>query len=87
MSDFKSKSEDSIKGVVTTRQDLFVQKANDDIFEDGTVNPVYQAKARVLNAALQEIGMGKYQVRLLRTCRRKKENHRTNYAYSGGCFS
>ncbi|KAI0350963.1 MFS general substrate transporter [Trametes cingulata] len=32
-----------------------------DLFEDGTVDPVYQAKARVLNAALQEIGMGKYQ--------------------------
>ena len=34
-----------------------------DLFEDGTVDPVYQAKARVLNAALQDIGMGKYQVR------------------------
>ncbi|KAI0370954.1 MFS general substrate transporter [Pilatotrama ljubarskyi] len=32
-----------------------------DLFEDGTVGPVYQAKARVLNAAIQEIGMGKYQ--------------------------
>ncbi|KAI0334189.1 MFS general substrate transporter [Cubamyces sp. BRFM 1775] len=32
-----------------------------DLYEDGTVDPVYQAKARVLNAALQEIGMGKYQ--------------------------
>ncbi|KAI0776704.1 MFS general substrate transporter [Trametes elegans] len=32
-----------------------------DLFEDGTVDPVYQAKARVLNAAIQEIGMGKYQ--------------------------
>ncbi|KAL7278526.1 hypothetical protein ACG7TL_007525 [Trametes sanguinea] len=32
-----------------------------DLFEDGTVDPVYQAKARVLNAAIQDIGMGKYQ--------------------------
>ncbi|KIP06743.1 hypothetical protein PHLGIDRAFT_24417 [Phlebiopsis gigantea 11061_1 CR5-6] len=31
------------------------------MFEDGTVNPVYQAKARLLNAAIQEIGMGRYQ--------------------------
>ncbi|TBU29718.1 MFS general substrate transporter [Dichomitus squalens] len=31
------------------------------MFEEGSVDPVYQAKARVLNAALQEIGMGKYQ--------------------------
>ena len=40
--------------------------ANDDMFEEGSVDPVYQAKARVLNAALQEIGMGKYQVRRFR---------------------
>lgn len=33
-----------------------------DIYEDGTVDPVYQAKARLLNRAIQEIGMGKYQV-------------------------
>ncbi|KAI0742549.1 MFS general substrate transporter [Daedaleopsis nitida] len=33
----------------------------EDLFEDGSVDPVYQAKARVLNAAIQEIGMGKYQ--------------------------
>ncbi|PIL22728.1 MFS general substrate transporter [Ganoderma sinense ZZ0214-1] len=34
-----------------------------DIFdgEDAAIDPVYQAKARVLNAAFQEIGMGKYQ--------------------------
>ena len=33
-----------------------------DLFEYGSVDPVYQAKTRVLNAAMQEIGMGKYQV-------------------------
>ncbi|KAI9066823.1 MFS general substrate transporter [Trametes sanguinea] len=33
-----------------------------DIFEDDSgVDPVYQAKARILNDAIQEIGMGKYQ--------------------------
>ena len=37
--------------------------ANADMFEDGTVDPVYQAKARILNDAFQEIGMGRYQVR------------------------
>ena len=36
--------------------------AAEDLFEEGSVDPVYQAKARVLNAAIQEIGMGKYQV-------------------------
>jgi len=35
-----------------------------DLFDDseGSVDPVYQAKARILNQALQEMGMGKYQV-------------------------
>jgi hypothetical protein len=35
-----------------------------DLHDDGSVDPVYHAKARVLNQALQEIGMGKYQVRV-----------------------
>ncbi len=30
--------------------------------EESGMDPVYQAKARILNDALQEIGMGKYQV-------------------------
>lgn len=36
--------------------------AKRDLHDEGSVDPVYQAKARVLNQALQEIGMGKYQV-------------------------
>ncbi len=32
-----------------------------DIFE-GSIDPIYEAKARILNEAIQEIGMGKYQV-------------------------
>ncbi|KAF9225681.1 MFS general substrate transporter [Gyrodon lividus] len=32
-----------------------------DVFTDSSLDPVYQAKARILNEALQEIGMGKYQ--------------------------
>ena len=35
----------------------------EDLHDEGSVDPVYQAKARILNHALQEIGMGKYQVR------------------------
>ena len=30
----------------------------------GSLDPVYEAKARVLNTAIQEIGMGKYQWQL-----------------------
>lgn len=33
-----------------------------DLFEDGYSDPVYLAKARILSHAMQEIGMGKYQV-------------------------
>jgi hypothetical protein len=38
-----------------------------DLFNADAVDPVYQAKARVLNDAVQKIGMGKYQVRALTT--------------------
>ena len=57
-----------------------------DLFEDGSVDPVYQAKARLINSALQEMGMGKYQVRvssvrLLWTA----VDDRPNMGSSGGC--
>lgn len=32
-----------------------------DLYEDGYNDPVYQAKARILNRAIQDIGMGRYQ--------------------------
>lgn len=32
-----------------------------DLYEDEYTDPVYQAKARILNHSIQEIGMGKYQ--------------------------
>ena len=45
-------------------QDPYPQAyAEEDLFEEGAVDAVYQAKARVLNAAVREIGMGRYQVR------------------------
>jgi hypothetical protein len=31
------------------------------VLEEGSLDPVYEAKARVLNKAIQDIGMGKYQ--------------------------
>ncbi|TCD65531.1 MFS sugar transporter [Steccherinum ochraceum] len=33
----------------------------ENLFEEGSVDPVYEAKALLLNRAVQEIGMGKYQ--------------------------
>jgi len=45
---------------------LSVDSASDptlvDLFSNETVDPVYQAKARILNQAIHEIGMGRYQV-------------------------
>ncbi|GLB38811.1 putative sugar (and other) transporter [Lyophyllum shimeji] len=38
-----------------------VQVLTENIFTDDAVDPVYQAKARILNDAIQEIGMGRYQ--------------------------
>ena len=35
--------------------------APDGVLGDGAVDPVYEAKARVLNKAIQDIGMGRYQ--------------------------
>lgn len=38
-----------------------VPDLSQDVFE-GTLDPVYEAKAKILNDAIQEIGMGRYQV-------------------------
>ncbi|KAI0373646.1 MFS general substrate transporter [Pilatotrama ljubarskyi] len=52
-------------GEVKKRSDVEahpIQVETQDIFEDDAgVDPVYQAKARILNDAFQEIGMGRYQ--------------------------
>ncbi|KAF9522619.1 MFS general substrate transporter [Crepidotus variabilis] len=37
----------------------------ENLYEDGVLDPVYYAKTLVLNKAIQEIGMGKYQYKLL----------------------
>ena len=33
-----------------------------DVYSQGTIDPIYQRKAHILNDAIQDIGMGKYQV-------------------------
>lgn len=64
--DAAHKSLDSIKDKgekQLTHADVYPRLgAERDLYEDGSVDPVYQAKARLLNHAIQEIGMGKYQV-------------------------
>ena len=58
-----------------------------DVFDgdDAGVDPVYQAKARILNAAFQEIGMGRYQVRLALYFSRPRVE--TKGGVSGTCLS
>jgi hypothetical protein len=36
----------------------------ENLYKEGVLDPTYYAKTLVLNRALQEIGMGKYQVRM-----------------------
>jgi hypothetical protein len=45
---------------------ISVSSAIDDAaaLPKGTLDPVYEAKARILNHAIQSIGFGKYQLRL-----------------------
>ncbi|KAJ7074915.1 MFS general substrate transporter [Mycena belliarum] len=38
-----------------------LSEKRDDLYDNTTVDPVYHAKARVLNTAIQDIGMGRYQ--------------------------
>ena len=67
-----------------------------DVFEEGDsgIDPVYQAKAHLLNEAIQEIGMGKYQVRLFEAVdQRQNPSHdasarsSTRSGFSGFCSS
>ncbi|KFY34466.1 hypothetical protein V494_06750 [Pseudogymnoascus sp. VKM F-4513 (FW-928)] len=54
-------------GVITTGEGSNFRDAAEDVvaaIPKGTIDPVYEAKARVLNHAIQEIGMGWYQWQL-----------------------
>ena len=50
------------KEITSTASSSSSDPALADLFSDEIVDPVYQAKAHVLNQAIQKIGMGKYQV-------------------------
>jgi hypothetical protein len=56
--------ESSSKPLITA--DVSVESATssvvENLYKEGVLDPVYHAKTLVLNRALQEIGMGKYQV-------------------------
>jgi hypothetical protein len=46
---------------VTTQAVTTEDGAPVSVLEDGSLDPVYEAKAKVLNKAIQDIGMGRYQ--------------------------
>ena len=38
-----------------------IAEAPSAVLEKGSLDPIYEAKAKVLNKAIQDIGMGRYQ--------------------------
>ena len=61
--------------------DVYKITITQDLYEEGTLDPVYQAKARLVSAAIQEIGMGKYQVRAIITITTFDTEHRQWYLF------
>ena len=61
-SSLDEKSQSDVKN-----DDVYKITVTQDLYEEGALDPVYQAKARLVSAAIQEIGMGKYQVRAMIT--------------------
>lgn len=56
-----SAHESEKQGSETEKQTHEVHVHTETVFTDDALDPVYQAKARILNDAIQEIGMGRYQ--------------------------
>jgi hypothetical protein len=48
------------KGSLAPEVDVAIAEAPAAVLE-GSLDPVYEAKARILNKAIQDIGMGRYQ--------------------------
>jgi hypothetical protein len=59
MSDMKIAEEE--QGKYDAHEVPSIHEAPVGVLEEGSLDPVYEAKARVLNKAIQDIGMGKYQ--------------------------
>jgi hypothetical protein len=59
MADTKNANQEETKYV---SHDLAaIHEAPAGVIEEGSLDPVYEAKARLLNKAIQDIGMGRYQ--------------------------
>ncbi|KAF9697423.1 hypothetical protein EKO04_004949 [Ascochyta lentis] len=57
----EGKHEDGTHSKHATQEVAPLDHAPEGVLEDASLDPVYAAKARVLNQAIQEIGMGRYQ--------------------------
>ncbi|KAF2501803.1 MFS general substrate transporter [Lophium mytilinum] len=58
------KNDDGAKPGEYTHSNVELEAAPTAVLEEGSLDPVYEAKARVLNKAIQDIGMGRYQWQL-----------------------
>ncbi|KAF2115692.1 major facilitator superfamily domain-containing protein [Lophiotrema nucula] len=56
--------EDKISGDQSPPRAVSIDQAPAAVLGEGSLDPVYEAKAKVLNKAIQDIGMGKYQWQL-----------------------
>jgi hypothetical protein len=54
----------------------------ESLYEDGVVDPIYHAKTLVLNRALQEQGMGRYQVNTIALYRLPQVTMTSSTCYS-----
>jgi hypothetical protein len=61
MADTDRKVAEEEQGKYVTHEIPAIHEAPVGVLEEGSLDPVYEAKARVLNKAIQDIGMGKYQ--------------------------
>ena len=60
--DLPNSPKSSLKLLITDGPVESAASSVENLYKEGVLDPVYHAKTLVLNRALQEIGMGKYQV-------------------------
>jgi hypothetical protein len=56
-----TKVDEEEQGKYATHEVPSMDEAPAGVLEEGSLDPVYEAKARLLNKAIQDIGMGRYQ--------------------------
>jgi hypothetical protein len=64
MADLTVKADEAAQSKHATHEVPSLNRAPKSVLEDSSLDPVYAAKARILNKAIQEIGMGRYQWQL-----------------------